>query len=443
MLPFVVLFFITATPGIGTAQTDAAMSDGNCMLQAQRKVVTAASASVLDDSAMPAKVPAGSPSGVSFLQWTVTTYPNKGMVIGCVSASLAVALAFALAGYALPSIPTAVVSILVISIYILLSVAIDLLIMYQKNAEGGAATTTYKFDPTCSVILTEAIKLVFSLILYSANQILRRSSVVPQGAVFADMWRFLLPAAFFTMNNIMVFVAIGGNDAAAFGVFRDTMILWTALIWGCMFKVPLGSVRLGGIGVIFFGLVVNRVGDMSGAKFSWAFLLVILMTVTNATGSVLNEYALKFNRELDINLQNVILYSMCIVFSVMILAVRSPSHLASAGAFFEGFTNWTVFLSCLQASAGLLVSRLLKYADAIYKTIGTCLRGPALVLVAPIVLGSPLHVSSIVSALIVASGCLTYLTQGALRPATTQGAEDKNVKESLRSLAPPPAAALK
>merc|ERR1719453_864193 len=112
------------------------------------------------------------------------------------------------------------------------------------------------------------------------------------------------------------------------------------------------------------------------------------MTVTNATGSVFNEYALKWNQGLDINMQNAVLYAMCIVFSIVILAVRSPVHLTSLGAFFEGFTNWTILMVCLQASAGLLVSRLLKYADSVYKTIGTCLRGPTLVFVAPFLLGS-------------------------------------------------------
>merc|ERR1719364_33400 len=123
---------------------------------------------------------------------------------------------------------------------------------------------------------------------------------------------------------------------------------------------------------------------------------------------------------------------MCICFSVIILAIRSPTHLASPGAFFQGFTNWTVLMVCLQASAGLLVSRLLKYADAVYKTIGTCLRGPSLVVAAPAILGSQQDFISVASAFIVAAGCLTYLTQG---PLGTAKASDAAGAEAISSRA--------
>jgi len=218
------------------------------------------------------------------------------------------------------------------------------------------------------------------------------------------------------------------------------MILWTALIWGVVFRAPLGSIRLYGIAVIFSGLVVNRVGSVSAASFSWAFLLVMLMTVTNATGSVINEYALKWNNAIDINLQNMILYTWCAIFSVVVLACRSPHHLSSASAFFEGFTNYTFLVAILQASAGMIVSRLLKYTDAVYKSIGACLRGPTLVLVAPVMLGSPTDVISVVSAFVVAGGCLIYLTQGPLSGTIQKAGDSKNVEQTAEAQTPLPKA---
>jgi len=398
--------------------------DSQCLLQVQQAVAPLTETVSIDTAALDlalfdtAWLPARQVTKrVGFLDWlpaagnfalnSWTVAVSVGMVLG-------LGLVFLAGGMMCPTIPRPVVSILVIAVYIALSVTIDLLIMYQKSSATPGKVSTYKFDPTCSIILTEFIKLICSASLYTSNQLISGSSLMPEGLNLSDVKLFMLPATFFTANNILVFVAIGGNDASAFGVFRDTMILWTALIWAWIFKASLGPVRLGGIAIIFAGLLVNRAGSISRETFSWTFLLVILMTVTNATGSVLNEFALKFNKALDINLQNCLLYSMCIVFSVLILAVKSPAHLASPTAFFEGFTNWTIFMVFLQASAGLLVSRLLKYADAVYKTIGTCLRGPSLVICAPMVLGSQTDAISILSALIVASGCLTYLTQGPL-----------------------------
>merc|ERR1712062_744248 len=132
---------------------------------------------------------------------------------------------------------------------------------------------------------------------------------------------------------------------AAFGVFRDTMILWTAVIWRIFFKTQLGWTRLSGIFVIFLGLCVNRVGL---SAWNWAFLWVLVMTLTNATGSVVNEFALKRSRKLDINVQNSILYMACGTFAILLLAFDEPSRLMSTQAFFQGFTGRTFFTLTLQ-----------------------------------------------------------------------------------------------
>lgn len=346
--------------------------------------------------------------------------------IGAVTVVVGLGAAFLIAGLAFPTLSRPLVSIIVMMVYITLSVSIDLLIMSQKNSPN--AKTLYEFDPTCAVILTETIKLGISLTLYASNRFIAGVQFLPEGLSLYDACLFALPAAFFTANNIMVFVAIGENDSSVFGVFRDTMILWTAFIWRCIFRSHLGPIRLFGIAVIFAGLVLNRLGSYYNGGFGWGFLLVMLMTITNACGSVVNEWALKRNRALDINIQNSVLYSMCIFFSFVVLRARNPGHLYSAAAFFEGVTSRTALMVCMQASAGLLVSRLLKYADSVYKTIGTCLRGPVLVFVAPVILGSRQDLSSLASAVVVASGCLTYLTQGPMTEPAAKG-DDKMATE--------------
>jgi len=107
------------------------------------------------------------------------------------------------------------------------------------------------------------------------------------------------------------------------------MILWTALIWRAVFHTALGLTRWFGIFVIFAGLTMNRVGC---SAFTWAFLWVILMTMTNAFGSVANEFALKRSRKLDINVQNAILYVACASFAILLLALDEPSRLTGPTA---------------------------------------------------------------------------------------------------------------
>jgi len=309
---------------------------------------------------------------------------------------------------ALPCLPSSAIGYVVCVIYLVVSVTIDLSIAVQKTSQTETEVSAYHFNPKCAVFLTELIKLVVSLGLAGFNAY--KEGKRPDVQLHDATW-LLLPAMLFTANNILVYQAIGKNDMAAFGVFRDTMILWTALIWRCFFNTELGWSRLGGIFVIFGGLAINRAGM---SAWSWAFLWVLVMTLTNATGSVVNEFALKRSRMLDINVQNSILYVACGTFAILLLAMDEPSRLQSPAAFFQGFTGNTFFTLTLQAFAGLIVSRMLKYADSVTKTVACCLRGPAVVFTAPYLLGVSNSWSGLISAVVVAAGCTIYLLCGPL-----------------------------
>jgi len=325
---------------------------------------------------------------------------------------------FVVGGWLAPQLPAVLLSYVVCAIYISLSVSIDLLIAHQRRLNSTELADPYAFNPVCSVLLTEAVKLGTSTVLYMVSVQGSGLPFVPSTFTFSDVRWLCLPALIFTANNVLVFQAIGKNDMSAFGVFRDTMIIWTAVIWKCVFQVPLGTIRIFGIAVIFSGLVVNQVAShISKASLSLSFVWVLAMTLCNASGSVSNEFALKRNKGLSIDIQNMVLYFVSIILCFGLLAATDPQRLASPANYFAGFDVQTFTVVGLQAFAGLLVSRLLKYADSVMKTVATCLRGPCVVVVAPLIVVSPHTMPVILSSLVVASGCLIYLTQGPMNAA--------------------------
>jgi drug/metabolite transporter (DMT)-like permease len=327
-------------------------------------------------------------------------------------------LAFAVGGVVGPMVPVNIRPYLICAIYVGFSVAIDISIAVQKKSgDGHGDDGGYAFNPVCAVILTEAVKFWVSLFIYLiAVKSVPEMPLIPPELSLQDAKWLALPAAIFTLNNILVFEAIRKNDMSSFGVFRDTMILWTAAMWRCVFRVELGWTRLGGILIVFVGLIVQKVfSSRSSGEFSWMFVWVLLMTLCNAAGSVANEFALKRNRALDINVQNMVLYSFCVGCSLLFLCATDPRRIV--GAFFNGFDGYTWITIALQSLVGLLVSRLLKHTDAVMKVISTCLRGPVVVMIAPLFTHVDSSVASCLSALIVASGCFTYLTQGPLSAA--------------------------
>ena len=270
----------------------------------------------------------------------------------------------------------------------------------------------YRFEPLCAVLLTELLKLLVSACL--ALEKARQSDEAPWLPSAKDVQWLALPAVIFTFNNILVWLAVGHNDITSYGVFRDTMILWTAFLWRIVFGTVLGPGRLLAIAVVVIGLALNQLESLLKSSFSFSLVLVLLMTACNASGSVMNEFALKRRETTDINVQNAVLYSASVLFTVALILVSGTGVDIYRRGFFHGFTRHTVFTVMMQALAGLTVSRILKYSDAVQKNIAACLRGPILVLISPAFVPSSADALTLLSAVIVATGCGIYLYQGPL-----------------------------
>lgn len=300
----------------------------------------------------------------------------------------------------------------------------------------------YDFNPACSVLIMEAVKFLASTILHMFSSVYNNrrgvtSQVLPMCLQIADVKWLLLPAIFFTANNILVFLAISKNELSTFAVFQVTSVLWTAILWRFAFRTRLGWVRTAGVTIILIALVVNRLPSIGHHdEFTWAFLWILVLSIINSVGCVINEYGLKLHRHLDINLQNMVLYAGCTLCSFIFVLASDTSRITGGSVrFFDGFDEKTWITIGLQAAVGLLVGRMLKHADALMKMISISLRGPLVVFISPIFIHSPgLGAVTIISSLIAAVGCLTYLTMGPLKSEREiQEEEQKKKEDRLKS----------
>jgi len=302
------------------------------------------------------------------------------------------------------------------------TVSIDLIILAQKDHVTDGVVSSrdggYEFSPLCSVLCVELGKLTVSVTLFVLRMLFMSKgdqevfAAGLQKASLGDKCFLVVPAALFTMNNLLLFLAIGRNDVSVVSVFWATVIFWTTCAWVFVNRVYIGNARVLGIMIVFSGLVIDKVG--SAHKIDANFLLVILYTFTNAIDSVSNEYTLKKNACLDINAVNTVLYSLSAAFSTAALLVLDRGRLASTQAFFAGFTSTTHVMVAIQVMAGLTVSRMLKHVDAVTGSMANCLRGPVLALVSPIVLGGAQSLEVLISATVVVVGCFVFVCQGPL-----------------------------
>merc|ERR1719453_1065074 len=95
---------------------------------------------------------------------------------------------------------------------------------------------------------------------------------------------------------------------------------------------------------VFAGLCLNQFMPLLNAQWNPLILMVCAMALCNASASVANEFAMKQNAGLDINIQNAVLYSFCVVSSLAYCWVVNPVKLWNLQNFLSGFDGiaWLV-----------------------------------------------------------------------------------------------------
>jgi len=94
-----------------------------------------------------------------------------------------------------------------------------------------------------AVFLSELIKLIICLYMAGRNQIRETGRLsIPElySQVFAhDAWKLMIPAALYTIQNNLQYVAVSMLDAATFQVTYQLKILTTALCSVIMLRTSL------------------------------------------------------------------------------------------------------------------------------------------------------------------------------------------------------------
>jgi len=315
-----------------------------------------------------------------------------------------------------------------------LSISIDLSIKNAAEAYGGH----FPFNPACGVIVVEYCKLVVSAVLFGFHYLeARQTGETIAWPSMKDVGWLGVPAFIYAVNNLVVFQAIRSTPLATFGVVRETMLIWNALIWTATFRHPLATTRWLAILGIFLGCTLNQLPKMLGDEFSVGVFWSALLAFSNAAGAVANEYAFKQRAQVDINLQNAILYTLCGSFVLIGLAVFDPAVVASPSSFFKGFVPECLQVIILQIFTGLAVSRILKYVEAVTKTVVAAIRGPGVIIFGSFIFGTRLSGSDLLATVIVSASCYLFLSQGPLlQPAAPKDGHPCETDKLLQSKLP-------
>jgi UDP-galactose transporter len=210
------------------------------------------------------------------------------------------------------------------------------------------------------------------------------------GQVFSnDSWKLAIPAALYTLQNSLQYVAVSNLDAATFQVTYQLKILTTAIFSVTMLNRTLSVKKWVSLVILMGGVAIVQIpiGSNGGqhtkavlsedstaeAKMnrSLGLISVIIACAISGLAGVYFEKVLKDSTQVTLWVRNVQL-SFYSLFPALLLGVlfKDGAEITRQG-FFSGY-NWVVWtaITC-QAVGGLLVALVVNYADNIAKNFAT------------------------------------------------------------------------
>ncbi|PKC10518.1 nucleotide-sugar transporter [Rhizophagus irregularis] len=235
-----------------------------------------------------------------------------------------------------------------------------------------------------AVFLSELIKLIICLYVAGRNQVRETGRLSIQelySQIFApDAWKLMIPAALYTIQNNLQYVAVSMLDAATFQVTYQLKILTTALCSVIMLKTSLSGMKWFSLVLLTFGVALvqmpssdhvnsNEDDDATMEKIVGLGAVAVACVISGIAG-VYFEKVLK-NSKASVWIRNVQL-SFFSLFPALIMGVWWKD---GAGVWKNGFFynyNYVVLgaIAC-QAIGGIIVAMVVKYADNILKGFAT------------------------------------------------------------------------
>ncbi|CAN6668166.1 hypothetical protein TRVA0_040S00562 [Trichomonascus vanleenenianus] len=246
-----------------------------------------------------------------------------------------------------------------------------------------------RYFVSTAVFLNEVIKLIFCLgvSLYKERNIKRVLAEVNS----SDVWKLAIPAALYTLQNSLQFVAVSHLDAATFQVTYQLKILTTAFFSVTILKRLLTNRQWFALLLLTVGIALVQTPTDAIVKFFFdveeeeapasaanhatmnqfvGLVAVAVSCLLSGLAGVYFEKVLKGSKA-SLWTRNVQLsfFSLFPAFFFGVLA-KDGSQVALKG-FFHGY-NYIVWLSILlQAVGGIIVALCVKYADNIAKNFAT------------------------------------------------------------------------
>jgi len=181
-------------------------------------------------------------------------------------------------------------------------------------------------------------------------------------------------AAVYAVSNQLAFAAYRQVDPGTYQLFKSSATLIVALIQWIGLGKRFSGDQWKAMSLQIVGMLIVSFRAQTGT-FQYpakAYLSMSCMAVLSGCTSVTNERMIK-KYNIPLNTLNIVLYIAGLSFNVSaFFLLPNPHDMGRRFGFFEGFDNpWVCALCLINSIVGLVITAVLKYADAVLKCIAS------------------------------------------------------------------------
>ena len=187
-----------------------------------------------------------------------------------------------------------------------------------------------------------------------------------------------VPSLIYVLQNNLLYVSAANLDAATYQVTYQLKILTTAIFAVIMLRKRLFSTQWGSLFILVCGVALVQLSQGGETRVIsveqnrvLGFSAALGACFLSGFAGIFFEKMLKTS-DLSVWMRNIQLSLLSLPLS-LITSYISDSYNISEKGFFFGYDLFVIFLVVLQATGGLIVAVVVKYADNILKGFATSL----------------------------------------------------------------------
>lgn len=258
--------------------------------------------------------------------------------------------------------------------------ALGLSMRYARTRDGDM------FLSSTAVVMSELVKLVACIFLvfreegstFTALKHALHNTIIKQPM---DTLKVCVPSMIYVIQNNLLYVAASHLDAATYQVTYQLKILTTALFTVAILRRQLRPTQWGALLILLIGVAMVQLAQTEPAKAAASkgpeqirlvgFCAALAACFLSGFAGIYFEKILK-GSNVSVWMRNIQLSFLSLPFGLCTCLVYDWYRVNFNGFFF-GYDAFIWYLVVLQATGGLLVAMVVKYADNILKGFATSL----------------------------------------------------------------------